>query len=179
MTKSTVFEKELSMIQDEKVKEFTKEMIELLPEYFFEVPASSTGKYHPQYALGRGGLVRHTKAAIGIARELFRLEEYKFDPYLQDLIVAALILHDGFKHGAPKQRYTLIEHPKLIAAYIRGRSKFIDRESVCHLIETHMGQWVHDYKTGAKVLEKPETKAQKFIHLCDYIASRKCLEYVF
>ena len=45
-------------------------LIELLPNYFFEVPASSTGKYHPEFALGDGGLIRHTKVAVRIAYEL-------------------------------------------------------------------------------------------------------------
>ena len=45
-------------------------LIDSLPDYFFEVAAASTGKYHPKYAQGEGGLVRHTKAAVKIAYEL-------------------------------------------------------------------------------------------------------------
>ena len=48
----------------------------MLPEYFFEVAASSTGKYHPVYALGVGGLVRHTIAAVEIANEMYRMDMY-------------------------------------------------------------------------------------------------------
>jgi len=55
-----IFEKELSQMTDSKAKEFTKQCLEKLPEYFFEVPASTTGKYHPEFSLGEGGLVRHT-----------------------------------------------------------------------------------------------------------------------
>jgi uncharacterized protein YbgA (DUF1722 family) len=42
-----------------------------------------------------------------------------------------------------------------------------------------MGQWIYDYKTGEKVLDAPQTKLEKFVHLCDYLASRKCLEMNF
>ena len=61
MDKVKTFEKELEYIVDDNIKESSKTMIELLPDYFFHEAASSTGKYHPSYALGDGGLVRHTK----------------------------------------------------------------------------------------------------------------------
>ena len=37
-----------------------------------------------------------------------------------------------------------------------------------------MGSWTTDYN-GVEVLEKPKTKYQNFVHMCDYLASRKCL----
>lgn len=42
-----------------------------------------------------------------------------------------------------------------------------------------MGQWTSDYKTGKEVLEKPKTGIQNFIHMCDYLASRKSIEINF
>ena len=42
------------------------------------------------------------------------------------------------------------------------------------VIKTHMGVWTTDYN-GNEVLEKPKTKYQNFVHMCDYLASRKCL----
>ncbi len=63
------FEKEIDWIHSQAVREFAKYCVNNLPEYFFTVPASSSGKYHPSYALGDGGLVRHTKAAVTIAHE--------------------------------------------------------------------------------------------------------------
>lgn len=47
------------------------------------------------------------------------------------------------------------------------------------LITTHMGQWNTDYKTKEEIMPKPSTKAQSFVHLCDYLASRKFLEFNF
>ena len=64
------FEKELSYFKIDKVRKACIATLKLLPEYFFEVPASSTGKYHPEYALGDGGLLRHSKAAMRIGYEL-------------------------------------------------------------------------------------------------------------
>ena len=41
-----------------------------------------------------------------------------------------------------------------------------------------MGPWTTDYQ-GKEVLEKPKTKYQNFVHMCDYLASRKCINILF
>jgi hypothetical protein len=37
-----------------------------------------------------------------------------------------------------------------------------------------MGPWIEDYN-GNVVLEKPKTKYQNFVHMCDFLASKKFL----
>lgn len=181
MNKSLKFSKELEYIKSEKIKNACQKMIELLPDYFFEVPASSTGKYHPEYALGEGGLLRHTKAAVRIAYELLNDpcigDKYKQDE--KDLMIMALILHDGLKSGLNHEKYTRFDHPILIADYIMDNEEELgleveEIEFLCDAVKTHMGSWTTDYN-GVEVLEKPKTKYQNFVHMCDYLASRKCL----
>lgn len=41
------------------IAKFTIEVLKQVPSYFYIVQASSSGRYHPTYALGEGGLVRH------------------------------------------------------------------------------------------------------------------------
>ena len=181
MNKSLKFSKELEYIKSEKIKSACQKMIELLPDYFFEVPASSTGKYHPDYALGEGGLLRHTKAAVRIACELLN-DPCIGDKYTQDekdLMIMALILHDGLKSGLNHEKYTRFDHPILIADYIMDNEEELgleveEIEFLCDAVKTHMGSWTTDYD-GVEVLEKPKTKYQNFVHMCDYLASRKCL----
>lgn len=72
----TCFNKEIALIKNKSIRDFASICIQFVPKYFFEIPASSSGKYHPSYALGEGGLVRHTKAAIAIAQEFLKLEMY-------------------------------------------------------------------------------------------------------
>ncbi len=69
-----MFQEEINYIQNSNIRRSLEIMIEKLPDYFFEVEASSTGKYHPSYALGMGGLLRHTKAAVRIAYELLSIQ---------------------------------------------------------------------------------------------------------
>jgi len=180
-----IFETELSYIINPKIKEFTEKALNSLPEYFFSIPASSTGKYHPSYALGEGGLVRHTKSAVRIAVELFRVEMFKYTEDEKDMIISSLILHDGCKSGLNHSKYTLTEHPLIVAKLIRENEEIngcIDKETlnlIATNIESHMGQWTFDFKTKKNVLPKPKTKLQNFVHWCDYLASRKCLEFNF
>ena len=76
------FNKELEFITDERLRNNAMTILNNLPDYFFQVQAASTGKYHPSYALGEKGLVRHTKAAVCIANNLFNI--YKFDDHTKD-----------------------------------------------------------------------------------------------
>lgn len=181
MDKVLKFSKELEYINSDKVKKTCQEMIKLLPDYFFEVPASSTGKYHPEYALGEGGLLRHSKAAARIGHELLEDPSIgdKYTALEKDLMIMALILHDGLKSGLTQEKYTRFDHPILMADYIMDNEDKLDLdiseiEFVCDVIKTHMGNWITDYN-GVVVLEKPKTKYQNFVHMCDYLASRKCI----
>jgi len=165
-----MFDEEIDYIEDRKLRKLAKRLVEGMPSYFFDIPASSSGKYHPQYALGEGGLYRHTKAAVRIAISLLNLEQHAGLP--KDHIIIALIVHDAFKQGAERTDRTVTEHPWLSSNYVRNfdyKNKN-DLSLIASLIESHMGQWTGD------ILPKPETDAQKFVHLCDYIASRKFIE---
>ena len=97
--KSDVFNKELSYIKSDRLRESVKVLLNMLPDYFYEIAASSTGKYHPAFSLGDGGLVRHTKVAVRIANELFN-DASLFTSYTddeKDLLIMSLLLHDGLK----------------------------------------------------------------------------------
>lgn len=178
-----LFKIELGFISSPEIKEFAIDMLSKLPEYFFTIPASSTGKYHPQYALGVGGLVRHTQSAVRIAKELFTIFP-QYEEYQQDCIITALILHDGCKSGKDGGAYTSVDHPLQMVSLIEDYYPAIMRinkpyiDDVCELISTHMGQWNKDYQ-GNEVLPLPKTKTQNFVHMCDYLASRKFLEFNF
>lgn len=181
--KRDFFAEELSLIRTEYIKKFLEYCIDNLPDYFFRVAASSSGKYHPEYALGNGGLLRHTKAAVQIANELFNLDMFKFDEEERDLMLVALILHDGQKQGK-REGNTVFDHPLLAADFVRQchiETGLISDEQMNLLydcIATHMGQW-NTARYSKVVLPTPKTKYQKFVHLCDYLASRKFLEVNF
>lgn len=182
MDKLRKFEKELNYINNAKIRDVASLFVSELPEHFFYAPASTTGRYHPKYASGEGGLLRHTQACVGIAVELFNNHTIQnFAPWERDIIVLALILHDGRKHLNGQDKYNPY-HPVDMAEYVRNRFIGDDFKMIRNLladcIETHMGEWCLN-KDDSLILPTPKTEMQKFVHLCDYLASRRCLEFNF
>lgn len=181
MEKVNIFKRELCYIKNEEIKESLSIMIEKIPDYFFTIAASSTGKYHPSYALGEGGLVRHTKVAVRMAEELYGI--YRFPERTKDLIIMALVLHDSVKKGEIESKYTLFDHPLVACDFLRrysGELKLTkeDIDFVCECISSHMGRFnTSDYSDV--ILPLPKTPEQKFVHMCDYLASRKVIQIKF
>ncbi len=181
MNKKQIFFTEIDYIKDRQLQKSTCLLVETLPDYFFKEEASSTGKYHPQYALGEGGLLRHTKAAVRIAKELLSDPAIgnKYTSHEKDLMLMALLFHDGFKRGMVEERYTRFDHPLLAANYVYDHREELqlkeeDALFLQKVIACHMGPWTKDYQ-GNEVLPSPKTKWENFVHMCDYLASRKCL----
>ena len=183
--KSDVFKTELNFIKDERIRNSTKTILELLPDYFYEIPASSTGKYHPSFSLGEGGLVRHVKVAVRFAKELLDnpLIGNKYTDNEKDVMIMALILHDGLKSGLTHNRYTQANHPTLIKNFVNDHKKDIELSDseldlFSHVVESHMGIWNKDYE-GNEILPIPKTKYENFVHMCDYLSSKKFLDVHF
>lgn len=183
--KLNTFVTEIEYINNNRYKEAIKKIICLLPDYFFEIPASSTGKHHPNFALGEKGLVRHTKVAVRLAKELFDDESIcaVFTPNEKDIMIMALIVHDGLKSGLVKSKYTNFDHPILVSNFIKENKSVLNLEEreltfLCSLIESHMGPWNTNAYSDV-ILPKPISKHQKFVHMCDYLASKKFLDVKF
>lgn len=71
------------------------------PDYFFETPASSTGKYHPAFANKQNGLVLHSLAAARYADSLLELLP-GLDIDDKNKVIVAAWFHDMFKYGDPQ-----------------------------------------------------------------------------
>lgn len=184
--RNNIFQEEFDLIESKDVKELLKNILAHAPAYFFTVAASTSGKYHPESSLGLGGLVRHTKTVCKLVIEIYHLEMYGFTKREQELLIVAAISHDILKCGEDeKMRGTTVKnHPELASHYVQECNKKeqdkdgnwlyyvpqTDIKFVAGTVLTHMGQWGEI---------KPKTEAQKFLHLCDMLASRKNIEYKF
>jgi hypothetical protein len=188
MEKAKVLEQELNYIKDDNIRQWTKEMLELIPDYIYEVPASSSKKFHPLYARQEGGLILHIRAAVRYAQEMLRCPMWgdRYSELEKDMITSALILHDGVKSGIEKQRYSIATHPLEMVKFCKQQSNevrnIIEEEvfnKIMNLIATHMGCYTKDYTSNRDVLEQPKTAIQKFVFLCDYTVSRPCVTHDF
>jgi hypothetical protein len=178
----------LETIKDDEIRTFAYVLVDNLPDYIWHVGASSTGKYHPAYSLGEGGLMRHQIAVVRFLNFFFELEQYnmKLTSREMDLMRVAGLVHDGRKSGEQsdydKSKFTKFDHPMQMANIIRSYDgqylNHDDIEFVAHCIESHMGQWNTDRKSK-DILPKPIDEYQQFVHLADYLASRKDLTMAF
>lgn len=180
------FNEVLESIENDDMREFAKVLLDTIPSYFYKAPASSSGRYHPSYCLGEGGLVRHTLAVVKILNYIFEVEYYKnqFTSRERDIMRIAALMHDSRKSGSQedyeKNPQTKFEHPLLAAEIIDtfNNSEYLNYEELQKIkscIISHMGSWCTSNYSDI-VLPKPLTKIQGLVHLADYLASRKNIE---
>ena len=171
-----LFEREINLIIDEDLRMMVKSyMMERVPDYFWTDGASSSGKYHPEFAQGEGGLVRHTKAVVMFAEELLRMSSYAYmrEEY-KDYVIAACILHDTAKYGICEyNKADYKNHAKNAAWAFKMFCRECDYEPSEYLLEAmkaHMGQWSTDKE------DRPFTNIDRCVHMADYMASRSFID---
>lgn len=184
--KIKIFINEFLYIMDDDLRSDAKYLVSHLPDYFFKVDASSTGKYHPKYAAGDGGLTRHVKSACKFANELLS-NPIIGKPYSsrdKDLIIIALLIHDGLKYGKKeKEKYTRFDHPILASEYAKENKKNLKMSEdellkMSNAVASHMGPW-NTNTYSEVVLPLPKAPMEKFVHMCDYLASRRFINLDF
>ena len=170
------FEREIELIQSEDLRMLVKGYLEdYVPNYFWEIGASSSGKYHPAFSQGVGGLVRHTKAVVMFAEELLRMSSYAYmkDEY-KDYVIVACIIHDTCKYG--KTEYDKAEysnHAKNASSLFQDyciEHDYFPSEFLLNAVVAHMGQWSEDKE------DRPFTSVDRCVHLADYMASRNFID---
>ena len=180
--KIAMFSKEIEDITDSDLRKLATEIIAQADDYFFTIPASSTGKNHPPFALGEGGLVRHTKCVVYMVECL--CESFNIDEYKKDMLIVAALAHDIKKQGdcAEGVGHTVHEHPLLAAHYVCEvycASDIVILDGVvgiiADMISSHMGKWgAHPKFIGdKKPLPLPKSDCDKILQAADYLASRK------
>jgi hypothetical protein len=180
--KTALFIKEINSINDKNLKKLATEIIARADDYFFTIPASATGKNHPPFSLGKGGLVRHTKCVVYMVKCL--CESFNIDEYKRDMLIVAALAHDIKKQGDTPNGlgYTVHEHPLLAARYVCEvyfASNIVILDGVvgiiADLISSHMGKWGADPKFigDKKPLPMPGSDCAKILQAADYIASRR------
>lgn len=178
--KIALFEKEIAYMEIENIKDFFKKAITLVPDYFFEVPAASSGKFHSSLECGFGGLVYHTRSVAKIANYLVNLHQYKsrLNEVEKDCVICAALLHDCLKHGEEnKTGFSVHQHPVLAAEFVKTDSRLDEivsdeiRTMIGDAVASHSGEWTTS-KRSKVILPSPQTLVQELVHLSDYIASR-------
>lgn len=160
---------EVNLIEDGDLREDVVDAIRRgFPDYFWDVPATSSGKYHHPYARDKHGLWIHVKMAF-TAFERKRESYVKRDVLTEfeaDCVRSALLLHDMLKYGLQHEEGdpTADNHDLLAGQWLRRNADLPD--SVIRGVECHNGPWYEG--------PTPEYGAEPvadIVHMCDMDAS--------
>lgn len=164
----------LNLILNLEIKKFTRDCLDNAPKYFWRIPSSSTGKYHPDNENCEGGEVLHTKKGVKIAEDLCRNFDVVGND--RDCVISASIMHDICKNGIPNDEgHTVNGHGSL---WIRVVEKAVSRKelienkhikTIGRLIGCHMGRWDEPYIVA-------NDKMMICVQIADYISSRKYVD---
>ena len=163
--KIALFEKEIDYMEIENIKDFFKQAITLVPDYFFEVPAASSGKFHSALECGFGGLVYHTKSVAKVANYLVNLQQYKskLNEVERDCVICAALLHDCLKHNwENKTGFSVHQHPVIAADFIKTDERLNEivsdeiRTIIGDAVASHSGEWTTSNRSKI-VLPSPQT----------------------
>lgn len=202
MKTSELFEKEIGYISNEILQAIVRDTLDAAPECIQTIPASSSGRYHPKADLGEGGLVRHVKSVVGIAKSLIDTDNFKnialgvgaddkeTIKIYADIALAACILHDCMKPDNSPKHSTVFDHPLKAANLFKEQAKrYVSKDNMDYMkiviplvhscIASHMGEFNTAVYAKGIVLPKPKLGIEVFVHLCDYTASRKFLDFNF
>jgi HD superfamily phosphohydrolase YqeK len=174
MNKHEFFEREILNIESIDLQDFVRWFFDnRVGAWFFKSGASASGKYHPQFAQGEGGLVRHTRAVEWVCEELLRMSGYAYmKAEYKDYARVACLLHDVRKYGRgdAEDKDCYKEHGAIAAADVAMSWHDFFGTSCPELltlaIKAHMGQWTENRD------DRPFTNIDRLVHLSDYIASR-------
>lgn len=159
---------EIDAIYDEDLREgVIRTFMKGCPDYFWERPSSSSGKYHSVDERGKYGNWLHTKRVFAeycsIAESWVELGI--ITPHQKEQGKAAALVHDMMKYGWPSSGndHTVQNHDKIAADVAQNIGELPD--DVVRLIATHMGPWGKG--------PNPDDPTQLLLHTADKSAARK------
>lgn len=184
MSKTDVFKSVLDRFETESLKAYCMDMINLMPDYHFSMPSSTSLKYHNATQCQPGGQSYHVIMVATIMNYILDLEYMKTkypDPIQRDSLRVAAILHDA--HKTEGGQYTTHTHPIAAQKWVEETSVEHDinkrlKRYIAWLIASHSGEWSTSNKSDV-VLPKPKGDDQMLVHICDILGSRSNLDMIY
>jgi hypothetical protein len=162
---------EVELIEDDEIREATISAIGRgVPEYFWEVPATSSGRYHNPFARRRHGLWIHVKMVFTVYERFVRsfVEQGLITEAEADAGRAAVLLHDMLKygHGYDDGDGTETNHDKLAGHWLKHNSEV--PEATVNAVKAHNGPW-YDGPSP----DHSRAPLEQLVHMADMAASTK------
>lgn len=182
-TKVEVFKPYLEKFETENMRLYCADMIKLIPDYIFDMPSSTSLRYHNATQCQPHGQVYHIIMFAAILEYLLNLEHMKEKfkyPDQRDAMRCAPYFHDAIKCGWDGAKQTVHEHPMLAGEWVRNTKVEHDiddkiKEVIARLCERHSGEWTTSKKSST-ILPKPENEMERLVHVCDILSSRSDID---
>jgi hypothetical protein len=173
---SHIFDDILSNIRNSHIRLFTRNCLESANEELEWIPASTSGKYHPEECTKKGGLIVHIQRACYFGYTFIKSHQWE-ENIKGDILISSLLLHDIAKKGDYKNNYdAYINHPLIGAEQTRKHAQDIPENIfriIFNCIKYHYGPWTH--KSYQKPMEQ-YTQLEYLTYLADFLSSQKTLE---
>ena len=177
--KIAVFLPYLEQFETEEMRLYCEDMIDQMPDYIFEIPSSTSGKFHNKTQCELHGQIYHIIMFAEIMNYRLALkgnrEKFK-SPEQRDAMRCTPIFHDAIKCGFNESTFSVHDHPMLAGQWVREAKVEHDidekiKEAIARMCERHSGEWTSS-KRSKVVLPEPENAMEFFVHECDYLSSR-------
>lgn len=166
----------IQQINNKSIRDFTITILNAMDASFYKMPASITGKYHPEECCKEGGLIRHIQRACYFGQIFIKSCKWDADDLRGDIILASLLLHDIGKKEKYQNGWEYPLHPVIGMQFAERFKNLIDIKHwniIASCILQHMGPW------SPNKTKKPLNKYnmfELFVYQADYLASNKTLE---
>jgi hypothetical protein len=157
---------EVRLIDDDDLRDTAIDAIaRAAPDYFWEVPATGSGRYHNPLCRQRRGLWIHVKQTFTAYERMVDsyVEQELLDEHERDLGRIAVLCHDLLKYGHSYEDGDSTEsnHDELIGFWLAEHTDFDDR--AVRACRTHNGPWYDG--------PEPVTPLERLVHEADMVAS--------
>lgn len=181
--KVAVFQPYLDKFESEEMKLYCTDMIKQMMDYIFDMPSSTTGKFHNRTQCQIHGQIYHVLMFAEILNYILDLKYFKGkfkSPVQRDAMRCSALFHDSWKCNNGDSQYTVFEHPLLAGRWVRETKVEHDiddkiKEAIARMCERHSGEFSTSKKSKV-VLPEPENDMEAIIHMCDILSSRHNLD---
>lgn len=181
--KVAVFQPYLEKFETEEMRLYCTDMVQRIPDYIFDMPSSTSGKFHNKTQCQPHGQIYHILMFVEILNYILDLkyskEKFK-SPTQRDAMRCVPIFHDALKLGLNGSQYTVFDHPMLAGQWVRETHVEHDiddkiKEAIARMCERHSGEFTTSKKSKI-VLPEPENDMEWLIHVCDILSSRSNID---
>lgn len=179
----TIFgNRELLLIENGEIRKFAREALIAAPSYFWKIPASLTGQYHPEDTYVYGGEILHIQRVVKAVQQTMERERIT-DHREKDVLLAAALIHDITKYSMHKE-LPMSSYQRSINLYKHGRlvrELLENQDNRAHFASYSQQDWYNEileivrtsYGDFAPAEEdRPQTHLQEILADAKYFASR-------